>query len=188
LEKLGVSKIGDLLFHLPYRYQDHTRVVALNHIRPGDECLVIGEIQGATVGYGRRRSLLITIADGRGLLSLRFFHFAKSQQTKLHVGVHIRCYGEVRFGPKGYEMVHPEYQVFENSPPELIAELTPVYRTTEGLGQVRLRKLCQQACEILAEDKLAFRNADAFLQLHAPPTDITPQGLETLQEELAFEE
>ena len=99
LEKLGIRYIQDLLFHLPLRYQDRTRLMPIGSLRPQQEKLVEGVIQLSQVKFGRRRSLLCHVSDGTGALVLRFFHFSKTQQQQLARGQRIRCFGEVRSGP-----------------------------------------------------------------------------------------
>jgi ATP-dependent DNA helicase RecG len=149
LERIGVRIIGDLLFHLPLRYQDRTRLTPIGALRHGDEVVVQGCIDLAQVRFGRRRSLLVRLADGTGAVLLRFFHFNASQQQRLTRGVHLRCYGEVWRGPHGLELVHPEYRPVDPEVPEPVSEaLTPVYPLTDGLGQATLRRLTAQALQI----------------------------------------
>ncbi len=147
LAHLGVDSVQDLLFHLPLRYQDRTRLAPISELRPGDEALVEGEVRAAEIGFGRRRSLRVWLTDGGvGELLLRFFHFSGSQVAALQRGVHLRCFGEVRQGPLSLEMVHPEYQQRGRSdPPPLESALTPIYPTTEGLQQSSWRALTDQA-------------------------------------------
>ena len=141
LVKIGVQQIQDLLFHLPLRYQDRTRLMPLGALKLQQEVLVEGTIQISQVKFGRRRSLLCHISDGTGSLILRFFHFSKAQQLQLEKGRKIRCFGEIRNGPSSFEMVHPEYQLIDASNIVPVdSELTPVYPTTEGLHQLSLRK------------------------------------------------
>jgi ATP-dependent DNA helicase RecG len=150
LAALGINSIQDLLFHLPYKYQDRTRITPIASLRLGMAVVVEAEIRASNVTFGKRRSLLVKIQDGSGLLTLRFFHFSRAQQMSLKSGHRIRCYGEVRMGPSGLEMVHPEYITREedNFPP-LENTLTPLYPSSEGLNQIRLRGLIEQAIEIL---------------------------------------
>ena len=68
LERLGIFRVGDLLLHLPLRYQDRSRVVPLSDVHPQQECLVQGQVVDSSLGYGRRRSWLVTIDDGTGYL------------------------------------------------------------------------------------------------------------------------
>ena len=96
LERLRIRTVQDVLFHLPSRYEDRTRVVPMGTLRPGQFAVVAGEVDLAEVRFGRRRSLLVRISDGTGALTLRFFHFSKAQQAGFERGRHIRCYGEVR--------------------------------------------------------------------------------------------
>src|SRR5512134_681481 len=110
LERLGLRSVQDVLFHLPLRYEDRTRVVPIGSLRHGDRAVIEGEIQLAEVAFRRRRMLLVRLADGTGFVTLRFFHFSGAQQEQLVRGTRLRCFGEVRRGPLGLEIVHPEYR------------------------------------------------------------------------------
>ncbi|HEX7375336.1 MAG TPA: OB-fold nucleic acid binding domain-containing protein, partial [Steroidobacteraceae bacterium] len=109
-ERLGLRTVQDVLFHLPLRYEDRTRVVPIGTLRNGERAVIEGEVQLAEVVFRRRRALLVRLADGSGFITLRFFHFSASQQEGLTRGTRLRCYGEARLGPGGLEIVHPEYR------------------------------------------------------------------------------
>ena len=145
LARLGISEIRDLLLHLPLRYQDRTRTTPLGELAAGTECLVAGEILGADVNYGRRRSLLVRLQDDSGRLAMRLFHYSRGQRESFAPGAWVRCFGVVRMGPAGLEMVHPEYRLFPSEPPPPAPELTPVYRQTEGIATARLAGWIQAA-------------------------------------------
>ncbi len=196
LHRLGVRRVADLLFHLPLRYQDRTRVVPVGALRPDTEAVIQGTVEIAQVQFGRRRSLMVRLADGTGALYLRFFHFNKTQQESLARGVVLRCYGEARRGPYGLELVHPEYRIVDAAAPAPVEEtLTPIYPTTEGLHQLTLRKLTTQALALLdadsdgALDDLLPRGlceplhlptlAASLRFLHRPPPDTRIGDLET---------
>ncbi len=204
LARLGVRTVEDLLLHLPLRYEDRTRVVAIGAVRPGETASVEGTIQLTEVVRRRRPMLLVHLADGTGALVLRFFHFTPAQQRALARGVRLRCYGEVRPGPRTLEMVHPEYRSLEAGAP-LETTLTPVYPATEGLTQPTLRALSDQALEALDEGALperlpgdllrAFRLpalAAALRYVHRPPPEAELEsltaGAHPAQRRLAFEE
>jgi ATP-dependent DNA helicase RecG len=210
LSRVGVVSVQDLLLHLPLRYQDRARLVAFSDLRPGEEALIEGEIGDAGIGFGRRRSLKIWLADEsqQGGILLRFFHFSGSQAAALKSGARLRCFGEVRQGPELLEMVHPEYQMCSLAdPPPLEEALTPVYPTTEGLQQSSWRSLTDQALALLdrdhdlleewlpAEILSRFRLpslADALRFLHRPPRSISVADLRGRRHpafrRLAFEE
>ena len=145
LAVLGVERVQDLLFVLPSRYEDRTRVQPIGSLVSGARAVVEGEVQLTEIVFRRRRQLLSRIADGSGFLTLRFFHFSGSQQQGLARGVRLRCFGEVRRGPLGLEMVHPEYRLIFDDRVALEEALTPVYPATEGVSQGRLRALITQA-------------------------------------------
>ncbi|MDX1509170.1 MAG: OB-fold nucleic acid binding domain-containing protein, partial [Woeseiaceae bacterium] len=111
IEKLGVFSVEDLLFLLPNRYEDRTQLVRIGALEPGSRCLVTGEVLLAETVFRGRRNLLVRISDGSGQLTLRFFHFSRSQVAQFRAGVHITCFGEARKGQGGLEMIHPEYRI-----------------------------------------------------------------------------
>jgi ATP-dependent DNA helicase RecG len=207
LAKVGLENLQDVLFHLPLRYQDRTRVVPIGQLRPGQDAVIEGVVSGADVTMGKRRSLVVRLGDGTGVLSLRFYHFSNAQKEGLKRGTHLRCYGEARPGASGLEIYHPEYRALngDEPPPPVEQTLTPIYPSTEGLTQQRLRALCQQSLGMLGPrslpdwlpDELArdYHLApldDAIRYLHNPPADADldelAEGQHWAQHRLAFEE
>jgi len=177
LERLGVRQVQDLLFLLPLRYEDRTQVVPIGALLPGMRVAVEGEVQLTEVTFRRRRQLLTRISDGSGFLTLRFFYFSNAQQNGLARGVRIRCFGEVRRGPVGLEIVHPEYRRVTDEAAPLEESLTPIYPSTEGVQQGRLRMLIDQA----------LRELDAeAVQDWVPAEVLQPLSLPTLKEALSY--
>ena len=187
LQRLGITRLGDLLIHLPMRYQDRSRILPLDRLRAHDECLVEGEVVEVKPGFGRRRSSTVSLSDGRGLLTLRFFHFSKPQQSALRPGTPIQAFGEVRFGPTGLEMAHPEYRTVAADRPPPEPGLTPVYPTTKGLSQNRLRSLTAQLARLPWPEDAGYPYRD-LLYLHKPPADASPEEIGAAQERLAADE
>ena len=187
LSRLNVNKVKDLLLHLPSRYQDRTKLVPFRTLRPGQECLAQGQVTDSRINYGRRRSWMITLNDGDGTLRLRFFHFTARQVDAMKVGRFVRCFGEVRLGPTGLEMAHPEYRDYADPPIELESGLTPVYPTTKGLSQNRLRTLIGQLRDLPWPEDSALAS-DALLFLHFPPADASAEDLAKAQEKVARDE
>jgi ATP-dependent DNA helicase RecG len=206
LERLGAHQVEDLLFLLPLRYEDRTHRVSLGDVRPGERCLVSGEVLRSETVFRGRRSLLVSIADESGEITLRFFYFSRQQQAQFREGAHLSCYGDVRSGSGGLEIIHPEYRVLKAGQSPIVSDaLTPIYSTTEGVQQGRLRSLVGQALkimqssppeELLPEDVLASLDmpslSAALLYLHEPPPDADLQSIEAgkhpCQQRLSFEE
>tara|TARA_R110002110_G_scaffold205066_7_gene417005 strand:+ start:125803 stop:127866 length:2064 start_codon:yes stop_codon:yes gene_type:complete len=202
LADYGVHKIEDLLFHLPLRYQDRTRVTPLAAAADGSDVVIEGEVRAAGVVFGRRRSLVARLQDGSGTLTLRFFHFSAAQKNKLQPGTRLRCFGQVRRGSGGLEMIHPEYRALEAGEQEVEETLTPIYPTTNGIGQNQWRSLCAQALlrlerdapdDLLPHDLPGNCGLVAALRyLHAPPpdaaVDLLRDGQHPAQQRLALEE
>ncbi|MBK8163857.1 MAG: ATP-dependent DNA helicase RecG [Gammaproteobacteria bacterium] len=210
LARLEIRTVQDLLFHLPIRYQDRTRVSPIGALQAGDDAVIEGEVLLTEIRYGRRRMLLSRLGDGTGTITLRFFHFSARQQEGLARGTRLRCYGEVRGTPGNLEMAHPEYRRAD-APDQPAAQpsLTPVYPVTAGLRQVSLRALIAQALacsavegdadplqELLPDEVIARHGLGplrtALFYLHQPPPDADPEALSDgshpLHKRLAFEE
>jgi ATP-dependent DNA helicase RecG len=206
LARLSVSTVQDLLFLLPLRYEDRTRLVDIGALRPGMRVTVEGEIELSEVVFRKRRMLLCQLADGTGFVLLRFFHFSRAQAEGLRRHTRLRCFGEVRLGPSGLEMVHPEYRrLAGGEDPPLDETLTPVYPGTEGLQQGRVRRLVEAALtrldarppvDLVPAETLADLGLPSLLEalsyVHHPPPDadlrLLEQGLHPAQQRLAFEE
>jgi ATP-dependent DNA helicase RecG len=208
LSRLGLNSLQDILFHLPLRYLDRTRVTPIGALQPGTDVVIEAEVRVSDIVFGKRRSLLCKLQDDTGTVSLRFYHFNKSQQQAFVMGRKIRVLGEVRRGASGLEFYHPEYEFLDDPKAiELQQHLTPVYPATEGLTQMRMRLLAAQALEWLDKNplrellpsNLSSRSqqnlstlADAVRYLHQPPVHanaiLLQQGQDPHQQRLAFEE
>ncbi|MGB5325806.1 MAG: DEAD/DEAH box helicase, partial [Pseudomonadales bacterium] len=208
LQKLGIDNLVDLLFHLPLRYEDRTRVQKIASLRAGSGAVIEGDIRGVRPQYGKRRSLLCQLADDSGVIDLRFFHFSKAQQQSLEHGARLRCYGEVSIGQRGLCMIHPEYTFAQAETEPASRYLTAIYPSTEGLQQGRWRSFIEQAFRLLPRAALQELLSDTQLTraglamggslyqalhtLHFPPHDIDlkclQQGAHPAQRRLAFEE
>ena len=146
LRRLGLCTAADVLLHLPLRYQDRTRLTPIGQLQVGDEAQIEAKVVGSEITARGRRFLLCHLADGTGVLTLRFIHFSPGQQQLLgQTGARLRCFGEVRSGYNGLEMIHPECQRISMDEPPAPACLTPTYPATAGLQQFTLRGLVEQA-------------------------------------------
>ncbi len=202
LANLNIESVHDLIFHLPYKYQDRTRVTALGELVAGTEALICGEIEAASVVYGRQRSLIAKISDGTGRLTLRWFYFNRRQQQQIKRGVWISGFGNVRFGANSLEMIHPEYRISTEKPDYLTSDnLTPIYPLTEGISQRRMRNLVQQSLSHLSslEDYLSLEQNSTIPSLHNclrtvhfptknTDTEALVEGTHVAQKRLALEE
>ncbi|WP_203985819.1 ATP-dependent DNA helicase RecG [Pseudoalteromonas sp. PS1M3] len=204
LLKLGIKNVQDMLFHLPLRYEDRTRIYSINELSLHSHVSIEATIETSQITFGKRRMLVVQVNDNTGRLTLRFFNFSAAQKNALSPGKIIRCFGEVRRGRVGFEMSHPEYSLSDTPNEQPTAStLTPVYPTTDGLKQLSIRALSEQAVELLnkysVEELLPVQwqpsqlaLADALLLLHRPPSDIDvnelEQGTHPAQQRLVFEE
>jgi len=208
LHKLQIRSLADLFFHLPFRYEDRSQITPIGGLQPMRPAVIQGEVRGATVLFGKRRSLLVKLQDHSGVISLRFYHFNAAQKNQFSTGATIRCYGEPRRGASGLELYHPEYTRLEDGLDlPLEPSLTPVYPATDGISQQRLRLLHEQALELLKADQVDLTDLlpvtwlqqwqlptlkDALLFLHTPPREtnlaLLESGQHPAQKRLILEE
>jgi len=201
---LGIADEIGLLLHRPLRYEDRTRITPINRVRPSTTALVEGTVSHQEVRQGRRRSLLVLLEDDHGQLVLRFFNFYPSQRRQFTVGNRLRCFGEVRFGPEGFEMAHPQCSIVrKGAEPPLPEHLSPVYPTTAGLGQQRLSTMVLDTVHRALDGRMALEDVlaspidlpdlkSAQRTVHRPPpnTDLDAliEGDHAAVQRLAVEE
>lgn len=191
LAKIGLHTVQDLLLHLPLRYEDRTQLYPIGELLPGIYATVEGEVLNSNITFGGRRMMTCQITDGTGILTMRFFNFNAAMKNSLATGRRVLAYGEAKRGKYGAEMIHPEYRIQGDlSAPALQETLTPVYPTTEGIKQATLRKLTDQALELLDTCAIAellppelaqgmMSLPEALRTLHRPPPSMQLADLES---------
>jgi len=217
LARLNLHRLQDVLFHLPLRYEDRTKTVAIGSLYHSARVVIEGVVEHSAISFSRsgrqrRRMLMVHLADTSGAIKLRFFNFSKAQQETLCKGSRLRCYGEARRVSNHLEMIHPEFtKLTDQSAVQDEKTLTPVYPTTEGVHQLTLKHLIDQVLALLnqadndlltdylsgaATTKLPFTQSmdlkAAINFIHRPPADVPltalEEGVHPSQQRLAFEE
>ena len=200
LARIGLHDELDCVLHLPLRYEDETRVVALADARDGDTVQIEAIVRDHVIQYRPRRQLVVHVDDANARtaddagLTLRFIHFYGSQVRHFEAGTRLRIRGEVRGGGMGYahlfnagrEMIHPHYGVIRDDTP-LPDRLTPVYPSGVGLGQVVVRRAIAKALQTVRLDETVpavwlarhrLPGIDAAIRLiHNPPVDVSLESL-----------
>ena len=155
LNNLGIFTIPDAVFHLPFRYEDRSFITPICDASYQTPVLIEGEIMKSTVVFRGRRMLFSEIYDGTGRVTMRMFNFAMAQHKALEEGKMIRCFGNITPGANGKQMIHPQYQVFDKEDSiEVDTNLTPIYPTTAGLQQNKLKKIIQSSLDFCDENNL----------------------------------
>jgi ATP-dependent DNA helicase RecG len=143
--RFGIQTIEDLLYHLPFRYDDRRSVRRIGEVGPGDEVTIIGELAALDerrVGRARRRILEGVLRDETGLLSLTWYHHMTYFQHRYRVGQRLRVHGKVE-RPAGTapRIVHPEVELATE---ETGQGILPVYNKPTTMTVAAMRKLVQQ--------------------------------------------
>lgn len=200
LARLGLATAGDLLWHLPRRYEDRSRWKRIAGLLAGETATVEAEVVEAEEVRTRSGRALVraTVADGTGRLEVVFFNQPFRLQ-QLRPGRRLLLSGRVEEGYRGLRMDHPEVEFLEGDDdvPVHTARIVPVYPATEGMGQRFLRGLAWRVVGPLAERvpeilPPALRRAldlpdraTALRDIHFPPDE---ERLEAARRRLAFEE
>ncbi|MBK9750715.1 MAG: ATP-dependent DNA helicase RecG [Chloroflexi bacterium] len=150
--QLGVYTINDLLFYLPRRYDDYTKMLPIRRLQPNQLVTVIGTVRHAEVRIGRtsRRDFFMVIDDGTAQLNVTFFgqHYL---QRQIKPGMQIVLQGQTSLWQNRIQMSNPEWEPLD---PEEIrsAAIVPVYKLTEGINGRTLRKLMGPAIDYWADN------------------------------------
>ena len=119
LSRLGIHNLQDLLFHLPIRYEDRTRITPIADLRPEQYATIEGVVQTCEVVFGRRPILTVSLSDGTSKIMLRFFNFNAGMKNSFQIGTRVKAFGEIKRGRFMAEIHHPEYQIIRDNAPLL---------------------------------------------------------------------
>ncbi|MBI2964206.1 MAG: ATP-dependent DNA helicase RecG [Deltaproteobacteria bacterium] len=185
LARFGLGTIEDLLYHLPFRYEDRRSLTPIAQLVPGGEATVAAEILAAGTSYaGRRRRRIFEVkaGDGGGVLTLTWFHQTAYFAQKLRPGVRIVAHGKVETGYGRRQMIHPEVDVLEGEEGEL-GRIVPIYEKPTEMSVGAMRKIVAAARAEIGErvpsalpPAVARRQrledlARAFREVHEPERD-----------------
>jgi ATP-dependent DNA helicase RecG len=194
LRKMGIATVEDLLFHLPFRYEDRRRVAAIAHAVAGAEATFIGELvhlEEKIVGRARRRILDGVVRDDTGLLGLTWYNQVAYFRSRYRRGQKVSVYGRVELDAGGGKrIVHPE---MESVSGERGAGIVPIYNKPGGMSVKAMRKIVQQAVAQAVDQAPSVlpeaitrkaRIADlqsALRGVHRPASDTDPVALEEMR-------
>lgn len=200
LARLEITTVRDLLWHLPHRYEDFSRIRTVGELVPGEEQSVVGVVWRATevtLGKGRKATEAI-VGDHTGNLRVVWFN-QPWLARELRTGVRVALSGKVTVFHGVRQMESPEWELLEGDLSAAVhtGRLVPVYPLTAGLPARTLRRLMRLAldsylplvvdplpADIRARHRLPSLQ-EALAQVHYP--DDARQA-ETARRRLAFDE
>ena len=197
--KLGLRTVGDLLYHLPRRYEDRRNLPKIGDLRPGDWASVRAKVKRfeARPTRGGMVILKATLGDGTGALDLTWFNQPWIRRQLEEYEGEVLAYGMVKDGGYNLEMASPEWEKIDaEEGEEAFARIVPVYSLTDGVAQKAMRKAVATALELALplEDPLpasVLRSQslmgldEALRTIHAPPDD---EARAEARRRLVFEE
>ncbi len=203
LAKLDIYTVGDLLFHLPRRYEDRTQFRKIAHARVGEPATFMGTLVTAD-NLRPRPHMTLTKAfldDGSGMLELIWFNQPYMKDTLLKLrNKKIVVYGTVKESGWGLQIESPEWEELgsDDDPNDLLGmnRIVPIYPLTEGIRQKRMRQIVYNALQVADQmpDVLPpsvvrrvglMRLSDALRQIHFPDS---ADQIEPARQRLVFEE
>ena len=151
LDKLGIQTINDLLFYLPRRYDDYTRLAYISKLQPQTVVTIIGTVKNTQVRVGRnkRKDFYMEIDDGSGVMSVIFFgqHWLVQQIRR---GKQLVLSGKTSIFGHEVQLVNPEWEELDEENLHTVG-IVPVYSLTEGLTARRLRRLMKNTVDYWTE-------------------------------------
>ena len=155
LKRAGLVTVEDLLYRLPFRYEDRSRMQPISSLRPGTKAAVLGEIKTANVSITRRRGFRIfhaVIADASGSIRCTWMNQAfLADILKAHLQVVV--FGEVKLDSTGLHFMNPEYElVSEDLSSVKTARIVPFYEKTGTVTPNMQRRIVRQALDQLPPD------------------------------------
>ena len=159
LAKIGIATVDDLLFHLPFRYEDRREVRTIARLRPGEDATFEAVLEAPAERFaGRRRILEIVARDPTGALSLIWYNQLRYFHTRFRAGQRVLLHGRVepiRQGALGraltlLRMVHPEIEVLEGDEHAELGRIVPVYLKPAGISSGAMRRLVHSAVDAYA--------------------------------------
>jgi ATP-dependent DNA helicase RecG len=186
LEAAGLTTLRDLVYHVPRRYVDRTRVTPISSLREGDDAFFTCHIDSVQTPPGR---LIVRVSDDTGSFELAFFRAARFLTEQLYPGRRISVAGQVKQF-RNLQIAHPEWEILREDQ-EARGGLLPVYPMTETLAEARAEHKLLQKLALEALDKFKFSDplqleervalglrpeSEVLRLLHAPETLEDVQG------------
>ena len=150
--RLGIKTVEDLLFHFPIGYQDRTKLKQIADLIPEEDFVIRGSVEKVSQTFVPRKMLLVKLKDSTGHIYIRFFYYFPGLRNIFKEGVELQISGTGRLGRYGLETVHPEYEVVTNN--DFKPQILPRYSLTKGITHQKIRKIVQEAVNLIEEDKI----------------------------------
>jgi len=189
-KKLGIGSVEDLLYHVPFRYEDRRMLSTVRDVRVGDVASIAGEITHLAeryVGRNQRRILEGVLRDETGLLALTWYHQVAYFRSRYQLGQRCLVHGKIEGSPGGQKrIVHPEIDLSDDLEGQGVL---PVYNKPTTMSVGVMRKIVQQAAtewaerlpSVLPESVTAAAKvtdlARAMRLIHAPSRDADVEAL-----------
>ncbi len=133
LNRRGLRNIRDLLFYLPRRYIDRTKILDLRTTRLGDTVTFIGKIVQCEVVYGRKRRLVAQVEYQNFIVDLVFFQGIPYFSKILSPGTVAAFSGVIESFRGHFSMLHPEIEILSGDESLHTGKIIPLYKITEAM-------------------------------------------------------
>jgi ATP-dependent DNA helicase RecG len=207
LKRAGLETVEDLLYRLPFRYEDRSRMQPIASLRPGQKAAVLGDIKSAQLNTTRRRGFRIfhaIVGDSSGAIRCTWMNQAfLADILKPHLRVVI--FGEVKLDSSGLHFMNAEYEIVTEGLGNLqTGRIVPFYEKTGTVTPNMQRRLVRQVLDqlpaeipdvlpaALRERLLLMPRRQAIEEAHFPPNEASVEVMNAFrspaQRRLVFEE
>ncbi len=190
---LGICNISDLWFHLPIRYEDHTKITPVAAAQPNENVVIFGVIVAVSSRATRNGTMLecqLRENASGTMIKIVFWHLYPNQIREFKVGKCLICYGQVTNDYYGYSVAHPSYEILNDSSEiSLPKYLTPIYSVTKGITSERIQQIVDKALmkisphnpeELLpSQCDIKISLGDAIKKIHHPDSYTNLQSLQS---------
>ena len=154
LAKAGLHTIEDLLYRLPFRYEDRSRMQPIASLRPGLRAAVYGQVKSANMATTRRRGFTLfhaVIGDASGAIRCTWFNQAYLADV-LVAPTSVIIFGDVKLDSSGLHFLNPEFEVIGDDLESLhTGRIVPFYEKTGTVTPNMQRRLVRDAIDRLPE-------------------------------------
>ena len=187
LESFGLKTIGDLLHHLPFRYDDRRQIKKIAQAVAGEEASFVGSLAALQKRYVprlRRQMLLATLRDESGSIDLIWYRAPGFLADRLAKGQNLLVHGKIEHGMPGrLRIAHPDFEPIEAGDNRQLQRILPVYVCPAGISLSLMRRWAAQALReygdnisnhlptAITERHGLLPVGAALARLHEPPPD-----------------
>lgn len=161
LAKLNIYSVFDLLYHIPFRYEDRSLISTIREVQPGETVTIIANLDSIKNAYTRRGKIIqqASISDSSGSIPIIWFNQPYLLRS-LKPGQQLSFYGKINFFGRAKTLISPEYETLPTT------KIVPIYPETAGISSKWLRSKIHSLLNQLPS--VNYLHLDSLSPIHFP--------------------